>query len=342
MNISDFFTLPDGRTAKLYTLTGANGIQAEISDFGGVITSLYVPDRDGKLTDVVLGYKNPADYLVNGPHFGAMIGRVANRIAKGEFTLDGVKYSLTVNNGENTLHGGNGYHRRLWNVTGYTDNRLELELFSPDGDAGFPGNLTIKAVYTLTDDNSIEIEMNGVTDSVTVINLTNHSYFNLSGDNSGPITDHEIAVYADSVQEVNSSLIPTGKLLNVKNTPCDLRKFTSMETAFKALPGGYDNSFVKLDGMGSLRPIAAARSASSGIRMDVLTTDCAVQLYTAGMMSDQVIGKDGKPYQKLSAFCLESQHLVDSPNHPDFPSIRLEAGEEYYQKTCYKFSVEAF
>lgn len=342
MKAQDFLTLPDGRIAKRYTLTGANGMKAEISDFGGVVLSLCVPDINGNSVDVALGYRDPQDYLVNAPHFGAMVGRVANRVSNAEFMLDGICYHLVKNKDEHSLHGGIGYSHRLWTVVNCTENRLELELFSPDGDAGYPGNLTVTVCYTVTDDNTLEIEMRGVTDAVTVVNLTNHSYFNLSGESAGSLLDHQVAVYAARRQDVDAELIPTGRLIDVQHTAYDLREFTALSTAFKALPQGFDTSYVFCDDMGELRLQGAARSATTGIRLDVLSTDCALQLYTGGGLSGTDVGKSGNVYPKLSGFCFETQHLVDSPNHPSFPTIRLEAGEAYYQKVCYKFSTEQF
>lgn len=335
----NFMTLPDGREAGLYTIAGAGGMRARLSDFGALLYSLEVPDRDGKPTDVVLGYQDPQQYLVPDTYFGAIAGRVANRIKNGRFTLDGVVYQLPQNNNGHSLHGGFGFSHRLWEVARHTADELELKLFSPDGDSGYPGNLTCRVIYRVTPDNTLEIEMRASTDAVTVVNLTHHSYFNLAGEAAGSLADQELAIFARRRQEVDATLIPTGRLLPVENTPYDLNRFKPFPAIFEALPDGLDDSFViGGDSSGKLRPVAAARSAKTGIRMDVLSTDIALQVYTGGALSGRDIGKSGHAYPRFAGFCCETQHLIDTPNHPEFPSIRLEAGEAYFQKACYRFS----
>ncbi len=342
MQIQDFFTLPDGRQAKLYTLTGKNGMTVEVSDFGGIIRSVKVPDITGQITDVVLGYADPADHITSGTYFGAMVGRVANRLKNAEFELDGKKYTTVANDNGNSLHGGLGYSHRLWQAAEYSDSTVLLELFSPDGDAGYPGNLQVKVRYTVTDDNALDIEMHGISDAPTFVNMTNHSYFNLSGESSGSILDHQLMIAADSYQETDAELIPTGRLIDVTGTAYDLRHFAEFSQIIQLLPAGLDTSFVCAGTAGELHHIAAARSRTTGIRMDVYTTDYAVQCYTSGMMGDSETGKNGKPYPRFAGFCMETQHLIDAPHNPHFPTMRINAGEEYYQKARYKFSTEKF
>jgi len=334
----NFFQLKDGSFAKLYTLTGEGGMIAQISDFGGVIVSLLVPDKCGRLTDISLGFTEPEQYDGPGPYFGAMVGRYANRIGGSKFMFDGKEIKVAANEGENCLHGGLCYAYRLWKAEQTAANKLELTISSPDGDAGFPGRVDVKVIYEITPDNTLSIDMSAVTDAPTVVNLTNHCYFNLSGESSGPILDHDVAVYADSYQEVGAGLIPTGKLIDVAGTGFDLRNFTNFADALKKVPGGYDNSFV-VPGTG-LRAMASARSRSTGIRLDVFGTDCAVQFYSGSALGAQYPGKHGFNYPNFSGFCFETQHLVDSVNHPEWPSSRLAPGETYHQVILYKLSVE--
>ncbi len=335
-----FFALPDGREASLYTLKNANGMTAEISDFGGAVHRLLVPGRDGKKRDVVLGFADPAQYLVNNPHFGVMVGRVANRISGGRFSLDGVEYKLVANEAFNTLHGGDGYHKRLWNVTASGKDYLQLSLVSPDGDAGFPGELRIEVRYALTENNALSIEMRAVTNAPTVVGMTHHSYFNLAGEAAGSLLDQEIAVYANCRQEVDIHLIPTGRTLPTAGTKYDLRKFKPFAELFKKFKHGLDDNYIVAPPDGVMRPVAAAFSADSGIRLDVEASDCAIQLYTGGALNGTDVGKSGKPYGPLSGFCLEPQGWIDAVNRATFPSIRLEPGEAYFRQINYIFSVK--
>lgn len=333
-----FFTLQDGSVAKLFTLVGEGGMIAQISDFGGVIVNLLVPDRYGRLTDISLGFNRAEQYDGPGPYFGAMVGRYANRIGKSKFKFEGQEINVFANEGENSLHGGKSYAYRLWNAKQTSPSKLELSIFSPDGDAGYPGNLQVKVVYEVMPDNTLAIDMSATTDAPTVVNLTNHCYFNLSGECAGPILDHNIAVYAESYQEVGAGLIPTGKLIPVDGTGYDLRKLTLFSDALKKVPEGFDNSFV-IPGNG-MRLMATAVSRSTGIRLDVFGTDHAVQFYSGSALNAEHNGKHNYNYPNFAGFCFETQNLIDAVNHPDFPSAKLEPGQTYSQKICYKLSVE--
>lgn len=338
--MSHFFSLPDGREAELYRLE-ANDFAVEISNFGGIVHRILTPDRDGKATDVVLGYGNPADYLVNAPHFGAMIGRVTNRIAGARFTLDGVDYNLIPNDRGNSLHGGAGFSHRLWDVVRHTDTELELRLLSPDGDAGYPGEVKISTVYRIDTDRRLTLETRAVTDRPTVIAITNHLYFNLNGEDAGSLDDQELKVFADCRQEGDSMLLPTGKLLELAGTPFDLASFRSFQAVFEAIGRSLDDSFVnRKHQSGVFAPNAAVRSLRTGITLEADSTEPAVQVYTAGGLGDGgEIAKNGRPHAKKSGFCLECQTLNGAVHYPDFPSIRLEPGQEYRQKTVYAFGL---
>lgn len=335
MNKTVFFQLPDGRTAHLYELRNANGMTARISDFGGAVAALEIPGRGGKFYDVALGHATPETYIKNPPFFGALVGRYANRIKGGAFEIDGKTCRLPVNNHRNTLHGGDSYGRRLWNAVRADGSTLELELTSPDGDAGFPGNLTIHVVYTVTPDNTLRLDYRAVTDAPTYVNFTNHLYFNLSGEDSGTIADQFLRIGADRITETDDELIPTGKILPVEGTPFDLRNGVRLGDVLPRIPGGFDDNFI-FDGS-SVQ--AAAWSPKSGIRMTVTTTEPAVQLYTAGQLDGTLAGKRSTTYGKFAGFCLETQHYADSPHHPEFPSTRLEPGQTYRQTTGYRFEV---
>lgn len=339
MQISHFFSPANDKEAKLYTLCGEGGMIAQISDFGGDIVSIFVPDRYGRLTDVALGHSQPENYD-GGPYFGAMVGRVANRIGKASFMLNGKEIRITANERGNTLHGGESYAFRVWDAVPVGENRLELSLFSPDGDAGFPGNLKIRVIYEILPDNTLSIDMTAETDADTIVNLTNHCYFNLSGENAGPINDHEVAVYADAYQEVDEELIPTGKLIDVTGTGFDLRHFVRFSDTQKLVPGGFDHSFIMNTPAGTMRKMASARSLTTGIRLDVSGTDRAVQFYSGSMLNEETMGKNQYLHPNFSGFCFETQNYVDAINHPEFPSPILKSGETYHQVIHYSFSVE--
>jgi aldose 1-epimerase len=344
---ADFGKTKDGKAVEIYTLTNSRGSEARIITYGGTVVSLKVPDKQGKFGDVVLGFDSIADYEKHTAFFGALIGRYGNRIAKGKFTLDGRGYSLATNNGENHLHGGvKGFDKVVWTAKPSTDQNganLELTYLSVAGEEGYPGNLNIKVVYTLTEDNKLKIVYSATTDKATVVNLTHHSYFNLAG--AGDILDHRLTLNADRFTPTDSGSIPTGVLANVKGTPFD---FTN-ETAIGARIGqeneqlkfghGYDHNWV-LNRKGKGVELAArAYDPTSGRVMEVLTTEPGIQFYSGNFLDASVPGKGGKSYPLRSGFCLETQHFPDSPNRSNFPSTVLRPGQTYSQTTIYAFSV---
>jgi aldose 1-epimerase len=337
--------LPTGETISLYTLRNAKGMEANISNFGGRIVTLKAPDRKGKFEDVVLGYDSLEPYTKPNPFFGTLVGRYANRIANGEFTLDGKKYTLAKNNGPNSLHGGlQGFDKKAWNAT-VVGPTLQLAYFSKDGEEGYPGNLTTTVTYALTDDNALSIDYQATTDADTVLNLTNHSYFNLAGHGNGHILDHQLTINADKFTPVNATLIPTGELRSVDGTPFDFRKPTAIGAHIDAADQqiqfgqGYDHNFV-LNSPGSSPSLAArVTEPQSGRVMEVLTTQPGVQFYTANHIQGEVKGKAGAVYHARGAYCFETQHFPDSPNQPSFPTTVLKPGEKYHQTTIFRFSV---
>jgi aldose 1-epimerase len=297
--------------------------------------------------DVVLGYDNLDGYLKETPYFGALVGRYGNRIAKGKFTLNGTEYTLAINNGPNSLHGGlKGFDKVIWEpkiLATPSATGLELSYVSKDGEEGFPGNLSVTAIYTLTEDNALKIEYSATTDKDTVLNLTHHSYFNLEG--KGDILHHEIMLNADKFTPVDSTLIPTGELRPVAGTPLDFRKSTAIGTRIDAddeqikLGGGYDHNFIVNKPLGELGLMARVYEPARGRVMEVFSTEPAVQFYTGNFLSGSITGKGGWVYQRRNAFCLEPQHYPDSPNHPSFPSVVLKPGQVYHNTIIYKFSV---
>jgi aldose 1-epimerase len=347
-----FGKIQDGQSVDLYTLTNKYGMSVSISNFGGTLVSLKVPDRDGKMGDVVLGYDNPADYENGKAYFGGTIGRYGNRIAHGKFTLDGVVYSLPLNDGPNTLHGGvRGFNKHVWNardVSSSAGEALELTYVSKDGEEGFPGTLTVKVVYTLfADENAVKIDYTATTDKDTVLNLTNHSYFNLSGQGNGDILQHQLTLYASQFTPVDVTLIPTGKLQDVHNTPFDfLQPITigqriNMNDEQLKFGRGYDHNWV-LDKKSPTAMGLAARAydPQSGRVLEVSTTEPGVQFYSGNFLDGTVHGKDGKVYAYRSAFCLETQHFPDSPNQKSFPSTLLKPGRTLHSTSIYKFTVQ--
>jgi len=346
-----FGKTPGGQQVDLYVLTNKNGAEVSITNYGGAVVSLKVPDRNGKLADVVLGYDTVDGYMNDKAYFGALVGRYGNRIAHAQFVLDGKTYTLAKNNGENSLHGGvKGFNKALWaaKILPAKDGQsLELSYLSKDGEEGFPGNLKVSVVYTLTDTNALKIEYTATTDKKTVVNLTNHAYFNLAGQGSGDILTHLLTIQADQFTPVDSALIPPGELRDVMDTPFDFRKPTSIGARIDQpdeqlkLGGGYDHNFVLRMPMDHGEYLAArVLEPSSGRVMEVWTTEPGVQFYTGNFLDDKTIGKGGVAYPKRSAFCLETQHFPDSPNQPRFPSVVLNPGARYHTITTYKFSVE--
>lgn len=346
-----FGVTPDGQQVTLYTFSNSAGMEARVIDYGGIIVSLRVPDRDGELEDVVLGFDSLEGYVAEHPYFGAIIGRFGNRIANGRFTLDGQEYQLPVNNGPNSLHGGNrGFDKVVWAAEPFENDRgrgIILRYTSPDGEEGYPGTLEARVTYTLTDDNELIFDYHATTDAATPVNLTQHSYFNLAGNGAGTILDHEVMLNASRFTPVNRDLIPTGALQPVAGTPFDFTEPTAVGSRIEAddeqlrFAGGYDHNFViDRDAGDSLTLAARVRESTSGRVLEVLTTEPGVQFYTGNFLDGTLTGKDGAVYERRTGFCLETQHFPDSPNQPDFPSTILRPGEEYRSSTVFRFSTE--
>jgi aldose 1-epimerase len=345
MSSREFGKTPEGKTVQLYTLKNAKGMEAAIMNYGGVVVSLKVPDRSGKLEDVVLGFPDLEGYTRKGPYFGAIIGRYANRIAHGRFTLDGVEYTLFKNDGDNSLHGGRrGFDKALWTAKPLDGQSLELTYLSKDGEEGYPGNLSVTVVYTLTDNNELKIDYTATTDKDTVLNLTNHSYFNLAGQGNGDILNHQVTIHADRFTPVNQSLIPTGELRSVAGTPFDFRQPHAIGERIHAdnqqlkFARGYDQNFVLNRKVAGMVLAARVTEAKSGRVLEVLTDQPGLQFYTGNFLDGTIHGKGGKVYNQRSAFCLETQHFPDSPNHPKFPSTELKPGAKFHSTTIYRFS----
>ena len=344
LNQNFFKDTIDNIQTDLYVLQNRNGMKANITNYGGRLVSLHVPDKNGKPTDVVVGFKSVEDYMNSTePYFGATIGRYGNRIAKGKFKLDGKEYSLFTNNGPNTLHGGKkGYQAVVWSATQGNDSTLQLTYLSKDGDEGFPGNLDVTVTYHLTNANELKIEYEAKTDKKTVVNLTNHAFFNLNGEGSGTINNHTLQIFADQYTPVDSTLIPTGKNIAVSGTPFDFTKPTKIgarvDTDHEQLRNGkgYDHNFV-LNGKG-MKHAATVSGDQSGIVMDVHTEEPGLQFYGGNFMQSKNTFKGGTKDDFRTAFCLETQHFPDSPNQPGFPSTELNAGQIYKTSSVYRFS----
>ena len=327
----------------VYTLRNANGVETRITNYGGIVISLKVPDRNGKFDDVVLGFNNAEDYAKNDPYLGAIIGRYGNRIAKGRFTINGVEYKLAVNNGENHLHGGiKGFDKVVW--TGRQTRTkagpaVVLTYLSKDGEEGYPGNLRVRVVYTLTNKNELKIDYSATTDKDTVLNLTHHSYFNLSGEGNGDILNHQLKINADRFVPTDAGSIPTGELRKVAGTPFDFLTSHTIGARINQddeqlkFGNGYDHTYVINGRPGTLRLAASASETSSGRTMEVWTTEPGVQLYTGNFLDGTLTGKSGKPYPRRSGFCLETQHYPDSPNKPSFPTTTLKKGATFKSTT---------
>jgi aldose 1-epimerase len=336
----------DQQTVDLYTLTNARGMEAKITNYGGVVVSLKAPDRSGKMEDVVLGYENLDGYLNDKRYFGGIIGRYGNRIAKGKFSLNGQSYTLARNNGENHLHGGiKGFDKMVWQakeIKSPDGAALELTYFSKDGEEGYPGNLSVTVVYTLTNNNELKIDYSATTDKDTVVNLTNHSYFNLAG--KGNILNHEVMLNADRFTPVDKGSIPTGELRSVKGTPMDFTQPTAIGARIEQkdeqliFGKGYDHNWVLNSSGGALALAARVSEPGSGRVMEVHTTEPGIQFYTGNFLDGTAKGKGGQLYEHRSGFCLETQHFPDSPNKPGFPSTVLKPGQKYATTTIYRFS----
>jgi aldose 1-epimerase len=348
---SDFGKTSDGQAVDLFVLRGTGGMEVGITNYGGIVTSLKVPDRDGKLADVVLGFDKLDGYLAAHPFFGVIVGRYANRIAKGSFTLDGKTYTLARNNDENHLHGGRrGFDKFVWKAEPAMNKdgpSLRLSRVSPDGEEGYPGNLTVSVTYRLTSDNALRIDYQATTDKATPLNLTNHSYFNLAGEGKGDILGHEVEIFADRFTPVDASLIPTGEPKSVEGTPLDFRKPTKIGARIgqddeQLKRGrGYDHNYVLNKRSDSRAAELAARvyEPTTGRVIEVLTTEPGMQLYTGNFLDGTVRGKGDKIYKYRYGFCLETQHFPDSPNQSKFPSTILRPGEKFESTTIYRFSV---
>lgn len=349
MNITKehFGTSPDGHEVLLYSLTSAD-IEVRIANYGGAITSIIVPDRDGNRGDVVLGYETLTDYVRNPRYLGALIGRHANRIAEGKFRLNDVTYQLVQNNGPNHLHGGvKGFDKVVWEASEAVEEGkavLRLSYFSEDGEEDYPGNLEATVTYSLTEKGELSLEYTAVTDKPTIVNLTNHSYFNLAG--AGTILDHQLTLNADAFTPIGPSLIPTGEIRDVDGTPMDFVIQTAIgsriEDPFEQLgfAGGYDHNFVLNDSTGLLRWAAKVYEPLTGRTLEVLTTQPGMQFYSGNFLDGSLKGKRGVVYERRAGFCLEPQHFPDSPNHPHFPTTVLDPGDEFRQTTVFRFGVE--
>ncbi len=339
---TSFGQLPDGATVQLYTLTNANGLVAKITDYGTIITELHVPDRQGKLGDIVHGFDSLAPYLKRHPYFGCTVGRVANRIAKARFTLDGKTYSLAVNNGPNSLHGGlKGFDKAVWKAEPLPGAAVRFTYTSPDGEEGYPGKLDVTVVMTLTDANELRLDYTAVTDKPTPVNLTNHSYFNLAG--AGDVLGYELTLAADHYTPSDAESIPTGEIKPVKGTPMDFTTPHLIGSRFSQLtskPVGYDNNFVLNSGGKALAFAARVCEPKTGRVMEVHTTTPGIQLYTANYLNGSLTGKGGVIYLQHSGLCLETQGFPNAVNEPKFPSVILRPGETYRQTTIYKFTTK--
>lgn len=339
----------DGTPVDIYTLTNSSGAEAKITNFGGKVVSLKMPDKNGNFADVVLGYDSIPDYEKDAFFFGGIIGRYGNRIAKGKFLLNGIQYTLAANNGGNHLHGGiKRFDVSVWSAKSFADKtgaRLELTRLSKDGEEGYPGNLSVKVVYTLTENNELKIDYSAATDKDTIINLTNHSYFNLAGAGSGTILNHRIQINADRFTPTDSNSIPTGELQSVTKTPFDFRAPIAIGARIEQqneqlkFGGGYDHNFVLNKKAAELSLAARVYEPTRRRVLEVLTTEPGIQFY-AGNFLDNVNGKSGRIYNKREAFCLETQHFPDSPNEPKFPSTVLKKGQTYSSTTVYKFTIQ--
>lgn len=335
-----------GEAVELFTFTRAGAPTIAITNLGGHIVSILAPSRDGTMADVTLGYAGFDGYLADTSYFGSVVGRYANRIAKGQFTLDGKSYTLAKNNGPNALHGGpTGFQKRVWAakvVSGPDGDALELTYVSKDGEEGYPGTLTAKVVYSLRADGGLVIDYTATTDAPTIVNLTNHAYFNLAGEGEGTVLGHELQIEADAYTPVDPTLIPTGERRPVEGTPFDFRKPVAIGARIDAADeqlkagGGYDHNYVLRGKKGDLRLAARVVEPKSGRVLEVFTTEPGIQLYSGNFLDGSVTGKSGKPYVKRGALCLETQHFPDSPNQPGFPPVVLRPGETYRHTTVYR------
>ncbi len=343
-----FDVVVDGKMVMLFTLKNKNDLCVQITNFGGRVVALWVPDRDGHFDDIVLGYPTPEGYLKgSGSYFGATIGRYGNRIARGQFILNDREYTLATNNNGNHLHGGiKGFNNVVWEATQVDGQTLELTYMSRDMEEGYPGNLQTTVVYQLTNNDELKIEYRATTDAPTPVNLTHHSFFNLHGAGNGAIKDHLVEINADNFTPVDSGLIPTGEMAQVEGTPMDFRQPTTIGSRIDSdfdqlkLGGGYDHNYVLNQGSDEMNFAARVLDPESGRVLEVFTNEPGMQFYTGNFLNGMDIGKNDKTYEYRSAFCMETQHFPDSPNHESFPSTILNPGQEYYSVCVYKFSVQ--
>jgi aldose 1-epimerase len=344
-----FGVTEDGREADLYTLTNGNGVEAKITNFGATVVSLRAPDRQGRLADVLLGYDTLDGYESDTAHIGSTVGRHANRMSKAQFTLDGKTYALARNVGENHLHGGiKGFNKVLWDVVEVSETgppSVRMKYLSPDGEEGYPGNLTVEVKFTLTDANELRIDYSASTDKPTVVNVTNHAYFNLAGEGAGDVLGHEMRILADAFTPMNQEFLPTGEIRDVTGTPFDFREPVPIGARIDgddeqlARGRGYDHNWVLAPAPRPAPSLAARVYEPAGGRvLEVLTTEPGVQFYCGNFLDGTIRGKGGRPYHKRYGFCLETQHYPDAPNRPEFPSTVLEPGPPYRSTTIYKFS----
>ena len=345
-----FGGIPDGPPVTIYTLRNDKGMEVRILTYGGIVQSLKVPDKNGKFDDVVLGYDNLGGYLTNSPYFGALIGRYGNRIGGGKFTLEGKTYKLAANNGPNSLHGGiKGFDKVVWQAKSWLTPdgpALELTYVSPDGEEGFPGNLKVTAIYTLTDNNELHLSFTAATDRPTLCNLTQHSYFNLRGQGNGDILGHEVCINSDKITPVDKDLITTGEYAPVDGTPFDFRKPTAIGARINdsnqqiQFGNGYDHNWVINKPLGKLGLQARVFEPATGRVLEVWSTEPGVQFYTGNFLDGSITGKDGRVYSRRTGLCLEPQHYPDSPNKPVFPTTELKPGETYQNTIVYRFLVQ--
>jgi len=335
--------IPNGQEAHLYTLSNSKGMTVKITNYGGIVTEIRVPDKKGNIEDVVLGFHNLEGYLGEHPYFGALIGRYANRIARGTFTLEGKTYKLALNNGSNHIHGGiKGFDKVLWQVTEIREpEEVGIKLFyrSKDGEEGYPGNLETTVTYTLNIENELKITYFGEIDKACPINLTHHSYFNLEGEGKGDILNHSLMVRSNQYLPSDDELIPTGEINLVGGTPLDFKKATPLGARIDQVKGGYDHSYL-INPTKALVSLAARMTApQSGRMLEVFTSEPTIHLYTGNFLDGSIEGKNGKAYQKHAGFCLEAQRCPDSPNKPDFPSTIYSPARNYHQITIYRFGL---
>ena len=346
LNFSDFEKTVDGIPVKLYALKNKKGMEIAITNYGAKVVSLLVPDKNGDFVDVVLGHSTIDEYLNSEePYFGAVCGRTGNRIAKGKFTLEGKEYTLAINNGPNNLHGGiKGFNAVVWNVKEFDDSKIVLTYLSKDGEEGYPGNLSTNIIYRLTDDNTLDIEYEAITDKTTIVNLTNHSYFNLSGAGDPTINDHMLKIYADEYLPTDETAIPYGKPELLKGTPMDFSNPQEIglriDEPFQQLvwARGYDHTYILNKRAGELALVCS--SPKTGIVLETYTTEPGVQMYTGNWMTGNFVAKKGQRYPARSAVCFETQHYPDSVNRPEYPTVVLKPSEKFESKTSYKFTLK--